>query len=95
MKLVSKEIYERFVTDLINDKGLDQKDNIESVEQIIDEDNVVRAQVVYFAGHDREPQYMIDKHIERAATLRAAQAELEERIAVINAAYPEGVSIDG
>lgn len=97
MKLVTKEVYEQFVKDLINTQGVEAEDAIEAVEQIIDGDNTVRAQVVHFMDPNQDPQYMIDKHSAWLNTLRRAQEDLEERSTVVDYIFPSlpGVSIDG
>lgn len=96
MKLVTKNVYEQFVKDLINTSGVEVGDVVESVEQIIDGDGTVRAQVIYFADLNEDPQYMVDKDIAWSDTLRAAQAQIDERNAVVDAVFPtlSSVSID-
>lgn len=97
MQLVTREVYEGFVKDLINTQGVELEDGIEAVEQIIDEDGAVRAQVIYFPDVEQQPQYMIDKRIAWSDTVRRARADLEDRSAVIDSIFPSlpGISIDG
>lgn len=96
MKLVTKEVYTQFVQDLNDVHGLEVDGTVEAVVQTINDDGVVRAQIVYFEG-DGEPQYMIDKRVAWGAALRAARAQVEERGAVVDALFPapKGVLIDG
>lgn len=91
MKLVTREVYEDFVKDLINAQGLETEDAVQSVEQVIDGDGTVRAQAVYFADMD-DPQYMIDKQAAWSDTVRHAQAYLEKWSD--STSQLEGISID-